>query len=200
MKKVIFMLTLSTLVFAKYVIINNPVYTNIYSVSNMIPVIGIVHLTQSIVKQRKKRINSFHQNPLIPKSAQASNKDYRNSLFDRGHFSASNADWDDNITNQRYTFSFTNMTPQYKKTNRRSYRRVEWYGRKLTKIYKSVFVLSIAVPSKMMLHSKVNIPSVYYKIFMYNSAKECFRIPNDNKSYSLKDMRISCDTISIPML
>jgi len=192
---------ISTLAFAQgYYIINNPVYTNIYSVKNKIPEIGIVHLTWKVVKANIKRVNKFHQNKIIDSSIQADNKDYSHSGFDKGHFSANNADWDINdinSTDMAYTFAFTNMTPQYPKTNRQSYRRVETYGRELTQKYKSVFVINIAVPSDKYMKGHIDIPFEYYKIFMYNNIKECYRIPNDNKSYKLKDMKIKCNKIKI---
>jgi len=188
---------ISVLFADKYYIINNPVYTNIYSVKNKIPEIGIVHLTWGVVRQKIKRTNYFHTNKLISKKYQASNKNYVHAGLDKGHFSASNADWDNNKTDMYYTFSFTNMTPQYPKTNRVSYRRVEDYGRKITKKYKSVFVINIAIPSNKYLKNKINIPSMYYKIFMYNNKKECYKIPNNNKIYSLNEMKIKCSTIEI---
>jgi len=197
MRKILLILLISTAIFAKYVIINNPVYTNIYSVKNKIPEIGIVHLTWKVVKAKMKRVNKFHQNKIINSSIQATNKDYAHSGFDKGHFSANNADWDNNKSDMFYTFAFTNMTPQYPKTNRQSYRRVETYGRKLTQKYKSVFVINIAVPGTKYMKGHINIPIEYYKIFMYNNIKECYRIPNDNKSYKLKDMKIKCNKINI---
>jgi len=200
MKKILLIMLLSVTIFAKYVVINNPVYTNIYSIDNKIPVIGIVHLTWSIVKLKIKRRNNFHQNKILPKETQATNSNYHKSGYDKGHFSASNADWDNNKSNMSYTFAFTNMTPQYFNTNRRSYVAVENYGRRLTKKYLSVFVINIAVPSNTYIAGHVNVPSVYYKIFMYNNTKECYRIPNDNKLYRLQDMKIGCSKIAIPNL
>ena len=188
---------LCTSVFASYIVINNPVYTNIYSVQNKIPEIGIVHLTWKVVKAKMKWVNKFHQNKIISSDDQATNKDYRHLGFDRGHFSANNADWDNNKSDIRYTFAFTNITPQHLKTNRVSYKRVERYGRKMVKKYKSVFVINIAVPSNKYMKGHINIPSMYYKIFMFNNTKQCFKIPNDNKSYKLKDMKIKCNLIKI---
>jgi len=185
MKKILLILLLSTLIFANYIVINNPVYTNIYSVKNKIPEIGIVHLTWKVVKAKMKRANKFHQNKVIDSSIQATNKDYNN------------ADWDINSTDMAYTFSFTNITPQYKVTNRRSYLRVENYGRYLTYKYKSVFVINIAVPGTKYMKGHIDIPSEYIKIFLFNNIKECYRIPNDNKSYKLKDMKIKCNKIEI---
>ena len=194
---VLFSFLFSSVVFAKYIVINNPVYTNVYSTDKKIPVIGFVHLTWNVVKHKMKRINKFHINKLISKNLQASNKDYRHSGFDKGHFSANNADWDYNKKDMTYTFAFTNMTPQYPKTNRYSYKRVEDYGRKLTQKYKSVFVIDIAVPSNKYMKGHINIPSEFYKIFIFNGKKECFKIPNDNKVYTLKAMQIKCDKILI---
>lgn len=197
MKKIILAIIFSTSIFASYIVINNSVYTNIYSVQNKIPEIGIVHLTWKVVKAKMKRVNKFHQNKIIGSSIQATNKDYRHSGFDKGHFSANNADWDNNKSDMIYTFAFTNMTPQYPKTNRVSYRRVETHGRKLTQKYKSVFVINIAVPSNKYMKGHINIPSVYYKIFIFSGGKQCFKIPNDNKSHKLKDMKINCNKIKI---
>jgi len=198
MKKILLiLLLLSTSIFANYIVINNPVYTNMYSVKNKISEIGIVHLTWKVVKAKMKRANKFHQNKVIDSSIQATNKDYAHSGFDRGHFSANNADWDINSTDMAYTFSFTNITPQYKVTNRRSYLRVENYGRYLTYKYKSVFVINIAVPGTKYMKGHIDIPSEYIKIFLFNNIKECYRIPNDNKSYKLKDMKIKCNKIEI---
>ncbi len=197
MKKILISALLCTSVFASYIVINNPVYTNIYSVQNKIPEIGIVHLTWKVVKAKMKRVNRFHQNKIVDSNIQATNKDYRHSGFDKGHFSANNADWDNNKSDMRYTFAFTNMTPQHPRTNRVSYKRVEDYGRKMVKKYKSVFVINIAVPSNKYMKGHINIPSMYYKIFMFNNTKQCFKIPNDNKSYKLKDMKIKCNLIKI---
>lgn len=201
MKKILLLLLLvTTTIFAKYYIISNRVYTNIYSTMNKIPEIGIVHLTWVIVKQKEKRINKYHSNHIINSSYQATNTNYRHSGYDKGHFSASKSDWDNNKTDMVYTFAFTNMTPQYPKTNRISYRRTEVYGQKLTKKYKSVYVINIAVPSDKYIKGHVNIPSVYYKIFMFNNTKECYMIPNNNKIYTLHQMRIPCNKIMITKL
>ena len=197
MKKIIITALLCTSIFASYIVINNPVYTNIYSIKNKIPEIGIVHLTWKVVKAKMKRVNNFHQNKIVDSNIQATNKDYSHSGFDRGHFSANNADWDNNKSDMRYTFVFTNITPQHPRTNRVSYKRVERYGRKLVQKYKSVFVINIAVPSDKYMKGHINIPSMYYKIFMFNNTKQCFKIPNDNKSYKLKDMKIKCNLIKI---
>jgi len=195
MKYFIFLVFLSFSLYADtYYVISNPVYTNIYSVDNKIPDIGIVHLTWDIVKKKMKRTNYFHTNKLIPKTEQASNDIYSHSGMDKGHFSASNADWDNNKSNRYLTFSFTNIVPQYPKTNRYSYKKVENYGRHLTKIYKSVFVVNIAVPSNKKLHG-VTIPSGFIKIFMFKDQKQCFVIPNNDKNYSLDDMKVSCSRI-----
>jgi DNA/RNA endonuclease G (NUC1) len=198
MKHIIILLLLSAFLYAgQYYIINNPVYTNIYSADKKIPVIGIVHLTWNIVKEKIKRINKFHDNPIINYNIQAKNSDYYKQGIDKGHFSASNSDWDNNSTDMAYTFAFTNITPQYPKTNRVSYRRVERYGWNLVKKYDSVFVINIAVPSDKYMNNSVNIPSVFYKIFIFKNEKVCYKIPNDNKKYSLKDMHISCSIIGI---
>jgi len=189
---------ISTLAFAQgYYIINNPVYTNIYSVKNKIPEIGIVHLTWKVVKAKMKRVNKFHQNKILPDALQADNKYYYHSGFDRGHFSANNADWDNNKSDMSYTFAFTNMTPQYRNTNRRSYLRVENYGRYLTYKYKSVFVINIAVPSDKYMKGHIDIPIKYIKIFLFNNTKQCFIIPNDNKVYKLNSMKVDCNKIKI---
>jgi len=197
-KKIFLLIFLSSLCFANvYDIISNPVYTNIFSEKNKIPEIGIVHLTWKIVKQHTKRRNNFHTNKIIPLNVQANNKDYKHSGFDKGHFSANNADWDNNRSDMKYTFAFTNMTPQHRNTNRRSYYKVEKYGRLLTKKYKSVFVIDIAVPGNKFMKGNINIPSEYFKIFIFNNEKQCFRIPNDNKIYKLKQMKINCKDIKI---
>jgi len=176
-------------------VVNSPVYTNIYSADNKIPEVGVVVLTWKVVKEKSKRRNYFHKNNKLPSNIQASRKDYYKTPFDRGHFSANKADWDNNKSDMYYSFSFTNMTPQYPKTNRRSYRKVENYARKMTKKYNNVVVISIAVPGDKFMKGHINIPKEYYKILTYNNTKECFKIPNDNKSYKLKEMRISCDGI-----
>jgi len=199
MKKLLVLLFLlnSILFSSDYVLVSTPIYTNIYSVTNKIPEIGIVHLKWDIVKQKTKRINNFHQNKLITSNIQATNKDYAHSGFDKGHFSASNADWDNNKSNMAYTFAFTNMTPQYPKTNRVSYRKVEGYGRSLVEKYQDIFVINIAVLGTHYMKGHINIPSEYIKIFIHGNSKECYRIPNDNKVYTLEKMKIDCNSIRI---
>ncbi len=152
-------------------------------------------LSGPLVVKERRRVNDFHPDNHIPKVDRSYPSDYSHSGYDRGHSGANNASFDWAPGPQKATFVMSNMVPQRPLTNRRSYKRVENYGRALAVKHGMVNVLTINIFSahpSTIGKDKVAIPIGFWKIYWWGKQEQCFYIPNDNKIYKLKEMQRNC--------
>ena len=135
----------------------------------------------------------FYEETNIPTEYRVKSSDYTNSGFDRGHIQ-SDASNDYSIESRNSTYTMSNITLQYPITNRRSYLKVEKRERELLTFHNKIKSLTL-IKYTDKKYKNISIPETYYKIFYNSSFIECYKIPNDNKSYKLDEMKINCDSL-----
>jgi len=151
-----------------------------------------------VYKKNIKKRPRFYVDSNIPRRYQTTYSDYIHSGFDRGHTEANDASFDYSQRSQLSTYVMSNITPQYPKTNRKSYLQVEKEARKLAVKYnkiKSVTLVLFSNHPKKLGRSRLSIPTGYYKIFYNKNFQKCYYIPNDNVIYQLNEMKINCSLI-----
>ena len=181
-----------------YILKNSNYFDVCYSCKYKDPLATYDKLVGNLVVKKMKRVNPFHPDLNIPKKCRSYPKDYSHSGFDKGHSGANNASFDWSKKSQYATFVMSNIVPQRPNTNRRSYLRVEKYGRCLAVKDKFVNVLTInefSKDPKTISKDKVAIPTGFWKIYWNGKTMICFYIPNDNKIYKLKDLRKPCSQV-----
>jgi endonuclease G len=152
------------------------------------------------VKKSIKKRPRFYEDRNLPKKYRTKYSDYTHSGFDRGHSGANDASFDYSLKAQKSTYVMSQIVPQYPKTNRKSYLKVEKYERKIASKLGMVHSLTLnefEENPKRIGRSKLAVPSGTFKIYWNNDKefKKCFYIPNDNEIYKLKEMLINCDEI-----
>lgn len=89
-------------------------------------------------KQLKRKECDFHEDLLIPKHVRATNKDYKDSGFDRGHlYPAADASSQEAM---QESFYLSNITPQNPQFNRGYWKKLENHLRELTEDYETLHV------------------------------------------------------------
>ena len=140
----------------------------------------------------KKRYN-FYEDQRLPKKNRVNSSDYTNSGFDRGHLQ-NDANFDYSEESLRETYSMSNITLQYPKTNRVSNKAIEIYQRQQVKMYRELEIFIYVTYTDKKVKDKISIPDKYH-IIMENknfNYKECFILQNDNVEYKLQDMKVQC--------
>lgn len=140
----------------------------------------------------KKRFD-FTEDQKIPEIFRTKDSDFLNSGCDRGHIQ-SDASNDYSEVSRNVTYLMSNITMQYPNTNRRSYLKVEKRERELALKYKQIKSLTLISYSDKSIKG-IRVPLEYNKIFWSNNFKECYVIKNDNKIYTLEEMKIDCSLI-----
>lgn len=147
-------------------------YTTIFSTKLKYPIEVSWWLTKSMVTCAlpEKRNNTFCADPLLSSETNLS-KDYVNSGFDKGH----NCPADDNLCQtdlvQRECFYFSNMSPQYHKTNAGSWENLERLCRTLAKANDSIHVWcgSIGIAKRI---GRVAVPAQQWKVIYIKKLKQ----------------------------
>lgn len=164
------------------------------------PIYGYAKIDGSLVNKKNiKKRPRFYEDLHIPKKYRTRYSDYTRSGFDRSHqFSDASFDW--SKRSQLATYTMSNVLPHYPNTNRKSILAVEKYERYIASKLGTVEVLVIhnfPKHPKRIGRSRLAVPESMDKVF-FNKSKgfqKCFRIPNDNVIYTLKDMKISCKEV-----
>ncbi|XP_014214700.1 endonuclease G, mitochondrial [Copidosoma floridanum] len=176
------------------------------------------HLSQERLNTNKNIDRSkceFVPDPSIHPFFRSDNRDYKRSGYDRGHLAAAgNHKMDQKHIQQ--TFYLTNMAPQVGVGfNRDSWNRLEIYVRKLTKIYKDVYVCTgpLYLPKlepdgkkyvkyEVIGANHVAVPTHFYKIVVGETSDaklemEAFVMPNapiDNDA-PLENFRVPPESV-----
>ncbi|XP_051526731.1 endonuclease domain-containing 1 protein-like [Myxocyprinus asiaticus] len=163
-------------------------FATLYDIKNRIPVFSAYQYSGKGDFKRKDLQENWMIEPQLESEMnephkmlnnlynQASDEDYKNKKFDRGHlFPASHAH--DELT-CRSTFTLTNIVPQYKSFNQHSWSDIEKSTTglmntncidKSNKV--SAYVITGAVPGNNELNGKVNIPSMMWTAFCCKNKK-----------------------------
>lgn len=91
--------------------IGRPGYAVGHSTDLKIPLWVCERVTRADLKKNCNRTKGFKTDKLLPADARATNKDYTNSGFDRGHMAPA-ADFSHSCTEMTESFFFSNMAPQ----------------------------------------------------------------------------------------
>jgi len=155
---------------------------------------------ENINSKNIKKRPRFYDDLNLPKKFRTKYSDYTKTGFDRGHGIVSDSSWDWSLKSQKMTYIMSQIYPQYPNTNRKSYLKIEKYERQITsKLGDLEIFLKVEYPNspKRIGRSQLAVPKGFYKK-LWNKEKgfsKCFYIPNDNKSYDIRDMNTSCDNI-----
>ncbi len=100
------------------------------------------HLTRDEVTKARQlpRQDNFHAETRLPSQYQATNDEYKNSGYDRGHL-VPNGDMKD-VTAQFDSFSLANIVPQNGEHNRGVWRQIESHTRYLAMTYGEIYVVT----------------------------------------------------------
>lgn len=147
----------------------------------------------NVDKKNIKLRFDFIEDTNIPIQYRTKNLDYTNSGFDRGHIQ-SDASNDYSEESRNATYLMSNITMQYPQTNRRSYLAVEKRERELAVQYKNIKALTLIKYSEKSVKG-IRIPEEYSKIYWNDNFKECYKIKNDNKIYTLEEMKTDCSLV-----
>lgn len=145
----------------------------------------------------------FYSEPSLPIELQSKPSQYVKTGFDKGHL-ANDSSFDHNINMLNETYSLINIIPQYPLANRRTWRLLENYERKITLQYNKLVVYNYITYTNIKING-LAIPNDMYKILIYDKNNtpqtECYKVNNNNdKNYhsqSLEYYLIPCDSIKI---
>lgn len=148
-----------------------------------------------------ERTNNFRPDPKVRK-ASASDRDYRNTGYDRGHLAAA-ADMSFNEKAMSESFYMSNMSPQIHNFNTGIWRELEENTRYWAKKNEHLYVitgpvLTAPIREKIGLN-EVSVPELFYKILLDYTAPEgkaiAFLIPNELSNKPLSEYVTTIDEI-----
>lgn len=142
----------------------------LYDTITINPVYVAYKLTKSNIKGDIKRSNSFHSDPRLVKQKlpRATNSDYKDSGYDRGHLLPS-ADRKQNEQQNRATFSLANCSPQTPKLNRHTWRLLEENVRHTAQSADTLYIVTGAIinqENRTQKIGKVTIPDSFFKTIL----------------------------------
>jgi len=189
-----------------------------YDRRNRIPHWVFEHLTRESCQKAEgvDRVNSeFTVDSSIHPYFQSNNSDYKYSGYDRGHMApAGNHRRDQLMCNE--TFLLSNMAPQVGKGfNRDKWEHLERYVRKLTKLYKNVYVCTgplylprmeqdgkMYVKYQVIGQNNVSVPTHFFKVVVGETESkdlemEAFVLPNQEipDDTPLDNFRVPPDSV-----
>jgi len=151
-----------------------------------------------------KKRPRFYPDRAIPRQYRTTSHDYTHNEFhaDRGHL-APDASFDWSKKSLHSVYSMTNIIPQYKWINRKTWVKAEKYERQVASKLGSVTVINGVVYGdyqKRMKKSGIAYPVAYWKMLYDNHGFErCFYYKNNNrakiKGDRLKDHVFDCQSL-----
>jgi endonuclease G len=148
-----------------------------------------------------KKRPQFYNEKTIPMQYRTKYSDYTHSGYDRGHTIVADADVDYSKKSLRKSYTMANITLQAPMINRKTWIKVEKYGRYVaTKLGKVNSITLVKYSDKKI--KGISIPSGYYRIY-YNknkAFKSCFYYKNnlnvDWRNDKLQNHQISCEELN----
>ncbi len=139
----------------------------------------------SLEKPWLRRRDQFTEDPQV-RTGTATDNDYRNSGYDRGHLVPA-ADMAYNPEALRETFYFSNISPQSRNFNQGIWRELEELTRDWAKKYEQLYVVTGPVLSQETKGeigvTRVSVPAAYYKVLLDLTEPElkgvAFLLPNE---------------------
>lgn len=168
-------------------------YTVLYNKNTLLPDWVAYELTREEANGKEKRSNKFTVDPTI-KGRSATNADYKNSGYDRGHMApAADMGWGEDI--MRESFYFTNICPQSPSLNRGVWKELEEQIRRLAIRDSAIWVVTGPVSDSVVKRigpNKVVVPKYFYKIILspYKKNIKGVGFVFENKEYNKRDLFI----------
>jgi endonuclease G, mitochondrial len=157
-------------------------------------------LTADETKSVVQRKDHFVPDPLL-KSGSASNDDYKNSGFDKGHLAPA-ADMCYSFKTMDESFYLTNMSPQNPGFNRGIWSRLEEQVRQWAVDNKGLYIVSGGVLTNGLPtigKNKVAVPKYFYKVILDYTEPEIkaigFIIPNKSSQELLQHYAVTIDSV-----
>jgi len=157
-------------------------------------------LTCEETQGKIKRTNRFREDDRIV-SFSASDNDYKNSGYDRGHLMpAADCSFDIEVMNE--SFLFSNISPQEASFNRGIWKKLEERTRELACIYDSINVVTGPIFSSNMKRigkHNVAVPEFYFKAFLHYTTTRietiAFIMPNAKSDMNIWDYTVTIDSL-----
>ncbi len=157
-------------------------------------------LTAAETIKQFERTNKFIPDPTIS-SGSASDKDYRNSGYDRGHLApASDMGW--SAKTMAESFYYSNMSPQVPAFNRGIWKRLEEQVRRWAMELDTVYVVTGPILSgnlQFIGPDQLAVPNYYFKAVLYFHGKDSkaigFVMENRKLQGSLSDFTFTIDSL-----
>jgi len=146
-------------------------YTVCYSNKYKSPVFSSYTVTPAMIDAPViKGRPSFHIDRHIPKQYRASNNDYSNSGYDKGHIAPNSALNYDKKT-QRETFTLSNAAPQIVNFNRVLWRKIERHVRGLALTHIVGVVTGVCHSDKHLTIGRngISVPDAFFKLVRYDN-------------------------------
>jgi endonuclease G len=157
-------------------------------------------LTAAETIKQYERTNKFIADPTIP-SGSASDRDYRNSGYDRGHLAPA-ADMGWSAQTMAESFYYSNMSPQVPAFNRGIWKRLEEHVRSWAMELDTIYVVTGPILSgnlQFIGPDQVAVPNYYFKAVLYFHGKDSkaigFVMENRKLQGSLYDYTITIDSL-----
>jgi len=158
------------------------------------------HLTAAYLVPKVPRSNDFRPDPDLPAGQRAELKDYKNSGYDRGHQCPAE-DMRRDLKTESESFLLSNMTPQNKRLNEITWKKLEAKVRAWAKKRHNLYVMTGPIFTGKMIKTvgpdKVAVPTAYFKIIVSCNTKLtsldaiAFIMPNKDISATPLDNYIS---------
>jgi endonuclease G len=146
------------------------------------------------------RTNKFIPDPKV-KTGTATNNDYKNSDYDRGHLAPA-ADMGWSYPSMNESFYFSNMSPQVPGFNRGIWKKLEELVRTWAVENESIYIVTGPILTDNLPaigQNKVSVPASYYKVILDYSLPEikaiAFIIPNKSSDLPLQTYVVTIDTV-----
>ena len=146
-------------------------YTVSYNIETKQPNWVTWNLTADKVIQKKEGVwNDYVEDIKLDNRERATNEDYINSGFDRGHMCpGGDCNWDNKAREE--TFLLSNMCPQNPNLNRGDWKEIEIACRKWAKRYGNIYIVCGPIFLKSQKHKRIGpnqipVPEAFFKVVL----------------------------------
>ena len=189
MNKIILLLLLvSFTCFSQTIVIKHTAYDITFDTVLKEPVQShYILLSKNWGVKKSNRSANFYQDSFVPNRLQGSNKDYKNSGYDRGHLSPNN-DFRYSKKTEKESMVYTVVCPQNRWFNEHLWLSVENYVRRIQQKYDvEVWTGTIFPTTDKKYVGTLLIPSFYWKVIKYIGIYEAWKIPNVEPNHNNND-------------
>ena len=181
-------------------VIKHTYYTLSYSEKNEQAEWVAYKLTKDMTVKKVDRSGSFTPD-LSVKTGSATNADYKNSGYDKGHLCPA-ADMSFSETAMKECFYLSNISPQLPGFNRGIWKSLEELVREWAIEYNQLYVVTgpvLKYISGTIGEDKVSVPKYFYKVLLKYDNKNftalAFLIPNEKCNNSLQNYLVTIDSV-----